>query len=140
MIRLASVQRVKTAAAEADLLAARHAEAEAAAAEAEAKSRTEAARSEWDEHLSGTLFLPEFSGALAARVVEREQQASDAALRSERASDAAERRLDDWQISVARSRSGEASLRKLRRRVRQRAEEDRLAETADRVTFDWSRR
>lgn len=140
MVRLASVQQVKKAAAEAALMAARAAETAARNAEEEARRRTEAARRDWDDHLAGAGFSPEFSRALAARVVERERAASSASTRREKATDVTVRRQEDWQASDARSRSGEASLRRLRRRVRQRAEEDRLAEVAERVTFDWSRR
>jgi hypothetical protein len=140
MVRLASVQRVKKAAAEAALMSARQAESQAADAEAEAKAKTEAAQLEWGEHISGAAFSPEFSGALAALVIERETEASSASLRRQRAGELAARRQGDWQLSEARSRSGEESLRRLRRRVRRRAEEDRLAEMADRVTFDWSQK
>ena len=129
MIRLASVQRVKKAAAEAALLSARLAEADALTAEQEASART---------HLAGAAFSPEFSGALASLVIRSETEASDASGRRARAAELAARRQDDWQLSDARSRSGDESLRRLRRRVRRRAEEDRLAEMADRVTFDWS--
>lgn len=140
MVRLASVQRIKTAAAEAALMAARWAENAARGAEEDAIARTEAARAEWDEHLSGGDFSPEFSRALAARVVEREAAASRASLRRERTAELAERRQEEWQSSEARTRSGAISLRRLRRRVSRRGEEDRLAETADRITFDWSQR
>ncbi len=139
MVRLASVQRVKKAATEAALMSARHAEAQALAAEGEARARTEAAQLEWHEHISGTAFSPEFSFALAARVVERQTDESKASQRSERSAAITERRQGEWQQSEARSRSGDESLRRLRRRLRRRADEDRLAETADRVTFDWSR-
>jgi hypothetical protein len=140
MVRLASVQRVKKAAAEAALLSAQSAEAQAAAAEQEARAQSEAAQAEWSEHLAGPAFSPEFGGALAARVIGREREESSATKRSARAAEIAARRQGDWQLSEARSRSGEESLRKLRRRVRQRSEEKRLAEMADRVTSDWSRR
>ena len=140
MVRLASVQRVKKLAAEAALMSARAGEAQARTAEEAAKARTDAAQAEWHEHISGGSFSPEFSGALAALVIEREKEASNASLRTERAAGVVHRRQEDWQVSEVRSRSGEASLRRLRRRVRQRAEEDRMAEMADRVTFDWSRR
>lgn len=140
MVALASVQRVKTAAAEASLMAARAAETAARTAEEEAARRTEAARVEWGEHLTGGAFSPEFSRALAARLIERETARSAAAVRHERSAEIAGRRQEEWQVSEARSRSGEISLRRLRRRVRRRAEEDRIAETADRTTFDWSQR
>lgn len=140
MVKLASVQMVKTAAAEAALMSARAAENAARSAEEEAIARTNAAQADWGEHLSGGTFSPEFSRALAARVIERETAASGASLRRERSSELATRRQEEWQTSEARSRSGEISLRRLRRRVRRRAEEDRLAETADRITFDWSQR
>jgi hypothetical protein len=138
MVRLACVQQVKRAAAEAAMLSARLAEAEALAAEQEAQSRTEAAQLEWGAHLSGAAFSPEFSGALASLVIQSETEASDASGRKARAAELTTRRQVDWQLSEARSRSGDESLRRLRRRVRRRAEEDRLAEMADRVTFDWS--
>ncbi|HEX8263072.1 MAG TPA: hypothetical protein VF547_09385 [Allosphingosinicella sp.] len=140
MVRLASVQRVKKAAAEAALMSARSAEAAARTAEEEAQARTQAAQAEWGDHISGSAFSPEFSRALAARVIEGEKAASSASLRRERAAEITVRRKDDWQASEARSRSGDESLRQLRRRVRRRLEEDRLAEMSDRVTFDWSRR
>lgn len=140
MVKLASVQMVKTAAAEAALMSARAAENAARSAEEEAIARTDAAQADWGEHLSGGTFSPEFSRALAGRVIERETAASGASLRRERSSELATRRQEEWQTSEARSRSGEISLRRLRRRVRRRAEEDRLAETADRITFDWSQR
>jgi hypothetical protein len=140
MGKLASVQRVRKAAAEAALMTARAAEAQARAEEKETKSRTEAAEREWGDHVSGAGFSPEFGGALAARIVERDAAASQAAKSAERASEITARRQGDWQLSDARSRSGEESLRKLRRRVNARIEEDRLAAMADRVTFDWSRR
>lgn len=140
MVRLASVQQVKTAAAEAALMSARAAENAARTAEEDALARTEAAQAEWGEHLSGGAFSPEFSRALAARVIERETAASSASLRRERSAELAERRKEEWQTSEARSRSGEISLRRLRRRVHRRAEEDRLAEIADRITFDWSQK
>ncbi len=139
MVKLASVQQVKTAAAEAALMSARSAETAARSAEEEAIARTEAARADWGEHLSGGAFSPEFSRALAARVIEHETAASGASLRRQRSAELAERRKDEWQASEARARSGEISLRRLRRRVRRRAEEDRLAAAADRITFDWSR-
>jgi hypothetical protein len=140
MVRLASVQRVKTAAAEAALMAARSAENAARTAEEEAIARTEAARTDWGEHLSGGAFSPEFSRALAARLIERDTAASGASARRERSAELAERRQEEWQVSEARSRSGEISLHRLRRRVRRRTEEDRLAEMADRITFDWSQK
>ena len=140
MVRLASVQKVKTAAAEAALMSARAAENAARTAEKDALARTEAAREEWGEHLAGAAFSPEFSRALAALVIERETAASGASVRRERSAELAERRKEEWQNSEARSRSGEISLRRLRRRVRRREEEHRLAETADRITFDWSQR
>jgi hypothetical protein len=140
MVKLASVQRVRKAAAEAALMSARAAEAAARSVEEEAVARTDAARLEWGEHLSRSAFSPEFSRALAARVIERETAASSASLRLERSTEIAERRQEEWQVSDARNRSGENSLRRLRRRVRHRAEEDRLAEMADRITFDWSQR
>jgi hypothetical protein len=140
MVRLASVQRVKTAAAEAALMSARAAETAARTVEEEAATRTQAARLEWGEHLGGTAFSPEFSRALAARVVEREAAESSASQRRERSAEIAGRRQEEWQVSEARSRSGEISLHRLRRRVRRRIEEDRLAEMADRITFDWSQR
>lgn len=140
MVKLASVQMVKTAAAEAALMSARAAENAARSAEEEAIARTDAAQADWGEHLSGGTFSPEFSRALAARVIERETAASGASLRRERSAELTTRRQEEWQTSEARSRSGEISLRRLRRRVRRRAEEDRLAETADRITFDWSQR
>lgn len=139
MVKLASVQRVRKAAAEAALMSARAAERQARTAEEEATARTEAARSEWGEHLSGAAFSPEFSRALAARVIEREKTESGASLRHERSAELAGRRQEEWQVSDARARSGEISLNRLRRRVRRRTEEDRLAEIADRITFDWSR-
>lgn len=140
MARLASVQRVKKAAAEAALMSARAAETQARTAEEEAQARTDAAHAEWSDHVSGAAFSPEFSRALAAQVIDREKAASNASLRRQRTAEVVVRRQDDWQMSDARSRSGEASLRRLRRRVSRRTEEDRLAEMADRVTFDWSRR
>jgi hypothetical protein len=140
MVKLASVQRVRKAAAEAALMWARAAENAARTAEEEALARTEAAQGEWNEHLSGTAFSPEFCRALAVRVVERETAASGASLRRERSADLAGRRQEEWQTSDARSRSGEISLRRLRRRVQRRTEEDRIAEIADRTTFDWSQR
>jgi Flp pilus assembly protein TadG len=140
MVRLASVQKVRKAAAEAALMSARAAETQARTAEEEAMSQTEAARAEWGEHLAGTAFSPEFSRALAALVIESESAAADASQRRERTAEIAGRRQDEWQTAEARSRSGEISLHRLRRRVRRKAEEDRLAETADRITFDWSRR
>jgi hypothetical protein len=139
MVRLASVQQVKTAAAEAALMSARAAENAARTAEEDALARTEAAQAEWGEHLSGA-FSPEFSRALAAHVIERETAASSASLRRERSAELAERRKEEWQASEARSRSGKISLHRLRRRVHRRAEEDRLAEIADRITFDWSQK
>ncbi len=138
MVRLACVQRVKKAAAEAALLSARAAESKALAAEREAKAKIEAAQLEWGTHLSGAVFSPEFSGALASLVIQSETEASDASGRRARATEISTRRQADWQLSDARSRSGEESLRRLRRRVRRRDEEDRLAAMADRVTFDWS--
>ena len=140
MVRLAAVQRVKTAAAEAALMSARAAETAARTVEEEATARTEAARREWGEHLSAGAFSPEFSRALAAFVVEREAAAASASLRRERSAEIAGRRQEEWQVSEARGRSGEISLHRLRRRVRRRLEEDRLAETADRITYDWSQK
>lgn len=139
MVRLASVQRVKKAAAEAALMSARHAESNARAVKEDARAQTEAAQLEWGAHLSGATFSPEFSGALASLVIWSETEASNASVLSERAAELAARRQGDWQLAEARSRSGEESLRRLRRGVRRRTEEDRLAEMADRVTFDWSR-
>jgi hypothetical protein len=140
MVKLASVQRIKTAAAEAALMSARAAEKAARTAEEDAMARTDAARADWGEHISSGRFSPEFSRALAARVIERETAASGASLRRERSAELAERRQEEWQTSEARTRSGDISLRRLRRRVRRRIDEDRLAETADRITFDWSRK
>lgn len=140
MVKLASVQKVKKAAAEAALMSARAAETKARAAEEEAIAQTEAAHLEWGEHLAGAAFSPEFSRALAALVVDRESAASNASLRRGRTAEIAGRRQEEWQTSEARSRSGEISLHRLRRRVGRRTEEDRLAEIADRITFDWSRR
>lgn len=140
MVRLAAVQRVKKAAAEAALMSARQAETSARAAQAEAEAKTRSAQLEWGAHISGITFSPELSGALAALVIRTGTEADDASLRSARAAELRNRRQDDWQMSDARSRSGDESLRRLSRRVRRRAEEDRLAEIADRLTYDWSRK
>ena len=58
-------------------MSARAAEKAARTAEEDALARTEAAQVEWGEHLSGAAFSPEFSRALAARVIERETAASE---------------------------------------------------------------
>ena len=137
--RLALVQEAKRAAAEAALLTARAAEEEARAVEEQARQLTLSAHRHWLDHLGKPGFSPEFSRGLSAKLMACDAEEARAAGRTQRATDAHERRQQDWRTHEARVRQGENSLNQLKRRVRRRSEERRLTELADRTTFRWSR-
>lgn len=140
MAQLSEVQRAKRTGAEAALHAARSSEKEARREEEAARERTLAAQQQWLEHIGRSGFSPEYSSSLSIIVIARENEAAEAAVRTRIASDLCLRKQSDWQAQEARVRLSEDSVRRLRRKVERRREEDRLSEISDRITFDWCRR
>jgi hypothetical protein len=139
MVRLTSVQRARRAAAESALAAASSAEKRAQRAEEAAREQSRVAELQWLDYVAEPGFSPEYSRSLSARLIDRDTAAAGAALRTRQQSVLRAARQQDWQLSEARVRLSEASVRRLRRKIERRAEEDRLAELADRVTYSWSR-
>jgi hypothetical protein len=137
--RLLDVQRVQRTGAEAALAQAQEAERLARASEAEARQEADAAQKDWLRGLAEPGFSPEYQRALAARLIARERQGADCAVRTERASEATEERREAWRTTEARVRSGERGARKLRRTIGRREEERRLGALADRTTTKWTR-
>ena len=140
MAQLSEVQRAKRTGAEAALHAARSSEKEARREEDEARDRTVAAQQQWLDHIRRSGFSPEYSRSLSVIVMARENEAADAAVRTRIASDMCLKKQSDWQAQEARVRLSEDSVRRLRRKVERRREENRLSEMSDRITYDWCRR
>jgi hypothetical protein len=139
MVRLAAVQRAQRASAEAQLAVARSAEAAARIAEDEALEGSRAAERQWLDHVRAPGFSPEYGLALSGRLIGREEDAQKAASQARQAGELCASRQGEWQRQEARVRLSEASLRRLKRQVERRTEENRMAELADRVTYAWSR-
>lgn len=139
MTKLGIVQRAKRTGAEVALAAARGAEREADDARDEAQARVAGAHRQWLDHLADPSFSPEFAALLSGALIGRESEADGAARHVDEASDRRAERQSDWQLLEARVKSGDASLKRLRRKVAWRGEENRLAALADRTTSQWSR-
>ncbi|HEY0148106.1 MAG TPA: hypothetical protein VGB70_03805 [Allosphingosinicella sp.] len=139
MKSLAAVQRAQRASAEAQLFAAQAAEAAARSAEDEARATAAEAERHWLDHLAAPGFSPEYGRALSERLIGRHDEANIAAEHLRTATGLRSRREADWQKGEARVRLSEASVRRLKRRIDRRAEENRMSELADRVTYSWSR-
>ena len=139
MAKLAAVQRAKRVGAQAALAAARVDEREADAARDVAEAGMVDAHRDWLDHLAGAEFSPEFSRLLSGVLVGCEREADGAARHAAETSERRGERQSDWQRLDARVKSGDASLKRLRRKVAWRVEEHRLAALADRTTSQWSR-
>lgn len=139
MTRLASVQRAKRVGAEAALIEARSAEEEARSAEAGAREAMSEAHREWLDHIAIPRFSPEFSAMLSHALIGCEATVGDAVRQTTEAEGARTQSQAAWQVLEARVRTGEEALRVFRRKVARRAEENRIAELADRTTYAWSR-
>lgn len=137
MAQLNQVERAKRTAAEAALHAARAAEEKARSEEDEARKRTAAAHQQWLDHIARPGFSPEYSRSLSTIVIVRENEAADAALRTQIVADISLKKQSDWQAQEARVRLSDGSVRHLRRKVARRSEEDRLSEMTDRITHKW---
>lgn len=136
---LLAVQQARRDAARDTLAAAAEAEAEAQDQEAHAHARTAAASDAWDACLAAPVFAPEFSRALAAELMGRVDEGDAAAVRTRILTDMRARREEEWRGLEARVRLGRDNVGRLGRAHRRRVEEERLAELADRVTWNWSR-
>jgi hypothetical protein len=136
---LTGVQRIKRSAAEASLAMAKSVHDAAQLEEQAAREGSRAAREDWLSHVSGPRFSPEFLRSLSLRLVARQKETDSACLKTQLAAGLHTRREREWQQLEAQTRSGEESLRKLRRKVAQGLEEERLGRLADLVTHRWSR-
>ena len=140
MLRLASVQRAKRLAAEAQMNEAASAAQKAAAADAVAMQLRTDAEGEWTDYLGRPSFTPEFARALSAQLIDRAEEASQAAERKQKALNEQSEKQQAWRVLEAGVRQSDGSIRKLRRQVARRTDEKRLAELGDRTTYAWSRR
>ena len=140
MSRLVVVQRARRLGAEAQLQRAAAAEQEARDAETEALARAAASREDWANHLERPGFSPEYGRALSVRLLVRASEADSATSAADRTTEATDRSRQAWRLLEAQVRQAEGSVRKLRRKVGQAAEEKRLAELSERTTWAWSRR
>lgn len=139
MTRLASVQRAKRIGAEAALIESQTAEEEAQTAESDARTEMTDAHRHWLDHIAEPRFSPEFSTMLSHALIVCETKVEGASLRAVEAGDVRAQCQSEWQVLESRVRTGDAALRSFRRKVARRAEENRLAELADRTTYTWSR-
>ena len=137
--RLVELLRARRRSAEVALASARAAERTAQLEEQVARDDSDAAHGDWEVYLSTPGFSPEHSQSLALRLLEREDEADAAAFRTRLAADVHARRQGDWQRLEAQTRSGKESCRALERKVRRRREEDGHGQTADLITYRWSR-
>ncbi|WP_034158873.1 hypothetical protein [Sphingomonas sp. ERG5] len=98
------------------------------------------ARDQWIEYLAQSGFAPDYSRALAIRLVARETAAENADQQHREAVDVHQRQQDIWRLAEARVRLTTDNLRNARRNVARHREEKRLDALSDRITYDWSRR
>jgi hypothetical protein len=140
MERLLTVQRVRQAASEGRLAAARHRETQAKEEEAKACEARNVAESHWFDHLSKPGFAPEYGRALSAMLLARERDASQATQSAEQCTQIALEREKDWQHDVALTRNGELTTKRLHRKVERKREDHRLVQLGDRLAADWARR
>jgi len=135
--RLASIQRARRVGAEAAMAAAAAAERDARRTEEAAVAKSRAAQRQWNEYLAEPGFSPEFSRALSAILVAREDEAVEAGRETGRRAEAHVARTGEWQQLEAEVQLSEASLRRLRRKVARKQEEKAMAVLADRTTWSW---
>ncbi len=139
MAQLVAVQRARRCAAEDALGQAQERERQAQARRQESADREAAADEEWSSFIAAPGFSPELGRSLAGRVIEAgdKAQAAEATLRA--AEQVRTRREGEWQELEAQVRTGERSLKRLKRRTSRATEEQRLAEQADQTTFSRCR-
>jgi hypothetical protein len=140
MSRLVVVQRARRLGAEAELQRAAAAEREAREAEAEALARSAESRRDWADNLASPGFSPEFGRALSRRLLLREGEAKEAAFAADRKTEMKARSQQAWRLLEAQVRQTDGSVRRLRRKVGQLAEEKRLGELSERITWSWTKR
>lgn len=138
--KLAKVQHVRKAAAEATLRLARDAEAAALETRERAEAAVAAATEDWLSCMGRAAFEPERARDLAARLVVREAEAGLSAASHDATCTQHLRRQDDWRLGAARVELADTMLADARRKAGLVREERRLAELSDRVTYDWMRR
>ena len=138
--QLLDVQRAKRSAAREALEAARRNEEVAKEEERSAVARVQAAQAAWMDLLSSPGFAPEYSRALAERLIDDDARAAEAAVRTYVAADLRAGRQRDWQELEAHVRASERALQRLERRVGRKDEEKRLALLSDSITSASVRR
>lgn len=139
IILLCDIHRALKVRAEDTLATARDAELVAIDVERTAHREMDTAQGEWLDCLARSGFAPEYSRALATRLVAREAEAQHAGVQRGQAVDAHLREQDAWRIAEARERASRDNLRGARRDAARRREEKRLDALADRVTQDRMR-
>jgi hypothetical protein len=128
------LQRARRSGARESLEKARLLEQAARDEEARAQAQVQAAHEQWIDFVSSPGFSPEYSRVLADRLIESDARVAQSAARTHVAADLRAGRQREWQQLEAQVRSGERSLKRLKRDLDRRHEERRLAAVADQVT------
>lgn len=136
---IVALREAQHGAAQVELAAAHQREREAEDAAERADRRVQVAAQAWQTHLSGTDFAPEFSQALAARLLAQEGVREEAQTHSARMTGARGEAETAWQDADARRRLAERTLEDSRRALRRERDERLLAAQADRTISRWRR-
>ncbi|PTS90561.1 hypothetical protein DBR17_01165 [Sphingomonas sp. HMWF008] len=136
--KLAQVQHVRKAAAEASMMAASAAETVSETEHADAEKVAVLAIGDWLGCMAQPWFEPERARDLAAVSVEREGALDAAVSAHADATELRERRVNAWRQASARVELTDTMAKDARRAAGRAREERRLTQLCDRVTFAWS--
>lgn len=137
IVKLSGIHRAMKVQAQDLLAVAREAELVAIDAERTACREMDIAHGEWLDCLARPGFAPEYSSALATRLIAREAEAQGARAQCGLAADAHLRQQDAWRLAEARERASRDNVRNAKRNAARHREDKRLDALADRVTHDW---
>ena len=137
---IAAIRSAQRIAAHHELLIARDREQEAGQATARADAQTAAAAQDWETHLSGSFFAPEFAQALAGALIECGQAGSVARAHEQQMAAAHSVAEGEWHAGDARCRVADRAAEASRRAHRGERDERALEALAERVTQCWRRR
>src|SRR5688500_12337145 len=136
--QMLEVRHASRLAADAVLAAAASAERHAREAADAARVQSVQAYGEWSEHVTQSALSPEFGQALGAWLLGRDATVQQAVVATMQKSDVHSESREMWELAEATLRQSREKVRQLDRKVGRRAEEARLAELGDRVTWKWS--
>ncbi|QNA82932.1 hypothetical protein G4G27_02075 [Sphingomonas sp. So64.6b] len=139
LARLAEVHLAIKAREEDALTRTRAAEIAACESEKVALEDMRIAQENWLDCHAQSGFAPDYSRALASRLIVRDATAERAGGEHREAIEAHRQQEDIWRMAEARMRSTKDRLRAAQRDAARRREEKRLDALSDRITHDWSR-